>query len=70
MEGGDWKGGGSGGWEVVQVGEVILEFRLPIQVNNYRVEGRLSQYYVLILTRLIRYLIHKPNYGKIHIYLQ
>ena len=53
--------------EIVQVEEVILELRLPIQVNNCKVEGRLSQYLLLILTRLIRYLLYAPRYGKIRI---
>ena len=53
--------------EVVQVEEVILELRLPILVNNCKVEGRLSQYLLLILTRLICYLLYAPRYGKIRI---
>ena len=63
LGGGDWK-------EVVSVEKVIHEFRLPIQVSNCRVEGRICQYYILILIRLVHYLLYVSKYVKTYFYQQ
>ena len=48
--------------------EVVLGFRLAIQVINLNAKGRLCQYYLLILTKLIRHLLSVPKYGRTRVY--